>query len=418
MDDTPNPITPYNKAPPDVGRPQGTGDPSFEIQARKNTALGPKLAQMRPKEVRRLAVRLSAIVCILVPTILAMIYYIFIAANQYAVEVRFSVRSASATPSVDVLSAVTGMPSAGSTVTDSYIVMDYIHSREILDKLIPRLDVRKIYNHPDADYLASFNPSNTIEEFLEYWKSMIAVNFDSTSQIISVEARAFTAEDSKKVATMIVTLSEELINDLSVRARNDAVKFARAEVTRAEERLQKNRADIRKFRDKRQELDPVKKAEAQQTLLGKLEGELLAAQARLLTVSPDMAKDAPTIIFLNRQINALSQQVIAERAKIAKRDPKATGGNVALSGLLSDFEELSIEREFSQKIYASAIVSLETARADANRQQKYLATFVKPRLPEEALYPQRVLNILIVFFISTVLWALGIMVVYAIRDHA
>ena len=58
------------------------------------------------------------------------------------------------------------------------------------------------------------------------------------------------------------------------------------------------------------------------------------------------------------------------------------------------------------------------ARIDASQQQRYLATFVRPSLPQEALYPKRLLNTFIVFAGSLLLWALGVLVAYSIRDHA
>ena len=62
--------------------------------------------------------------------------------------------------------------------------------------------------------------------------------------------------------------------------------------------------------------------------------------------------------------------------------------------------------------------TLEKARIDASQQQRYLATFVRPNLPQEALYPRRLLNTFIVFAGSLLLWALCVLVTYAIRDHA
>jgi capsule polysaccharide export protein KpsE/RkpR len=42
---------------------------------------------------------------------------------------------------------------------------------------------------------------------------------------------------------------------------------------------------------------------------------------------------------------------------------------------------------------------------------------VHPSLAEEATYPQRVLNIFVVLILSAIAWAIGALVVLAIRDH-
>jgi capsular polysaccharide transport system permease protein len=364
---------------------------------------------------RRLSpLRLSALVAIALPTLFAALYYGLIASDQYAVEVRFAVRGGSGQASTDVLGLVTGVPSAGSIVTDAYIVMDFIHSREILDKIEGRTDMRAIYAR--GDFLASFDPSETVERLLVYWKRMVSVHFDTTSQVIAVEVRAFRAEDARLLASLIVELSEDLTNQLSARARQDAVRFAEQEVKRTEDRLRANRLALQTFRETRQELDPTKTAEAQLSLLGKLEEELSSAKTKRAGLRQFMEDSAPSIRVLDSRIKAMEAQVAEERAKIG-RSAVETGPS-SLTVRMADYEELTVEREFAEKVYVSALASLERARLDAAQQQRYLATFVPPSLPQEALYPERILNVFLVLGAAAVLWALGVLIVYGIRDHS
>ena len=81
-------------------------------------------------------------------------------------------------------------------------------------------------------------------------------------------------------------------------------------------------------------------------------------------------------------------------------------GGTTLSGQVAAYEELLVEREFAEKAYVSALSTLEKARVDAAQQQRYLATFVPPSLPQEALYPRRVLNAFMVLAVAALLWAL------------
>ena len=76
-----------------------------------------------------------------------------------------------------------------------------------------------------------------------------------------------------------------------------------------------------------------------------------------------------------------------------------------------------VEREFAEKLYLSALTSLEQARLLANRQQRYLATFVHPYLPDEALYPKRIRNTFFVFISLTLVWALGMLMLQSVRDR-
>jgi capsular polysaccharide transport system permease protein len=294
--------------------------------------------------------------------------------------------------------------------------MDFIHSREILEKMAGRLDIRAIYGPARGDFYASFDPDETIEELVEYWRSMVSVNYDTTSQVIAVQVRAFAPEDARAVAQAVIALSEDLTNQLSARARLDAVKNAEEEVRRMEDRLRRNRAALRTFREEQQEFDPTKKAEVSLAQIARLEEEIINAKAKRSGLLRFMQESAPSIAVLDSQIRALEQQLAAERAKIGQTERGEDAG--ALPGLIADYDELAVEREFAEKAYVSALTSLERARFEADQQQRYLATFVPPSLPEEALYPKSTLNCFMILSASAILWALGLLVFYGVRDHA
>jgi capsular polysaccharide transport system permease protein len=375
-------------------------------------------AGRRPQRQRRRILIWSLVVCVLLPTALASLYFGLIASDQFVVEVRFAVRSSNGVQSGDALSLFGAIPNASSTVTDSYIVIDYLQSREFVDKLNERIGLRRIYARSEADYLSRFDDTLSVEEFVKYWRKMLKAGFDVASQVVAVEVRAFTAQDAKKVATALLELSEELINEISARARTDAVRSSQQEVKRMEDLLRSHRGALRSFRDTQQEFDPTKQAEARYSLLGKLEEALSQAKTKLGNLRSFMGKDAPSVLVLNSEIASLERQVGEERAKLGKDEAPSARGRETLGGLVANYEELVVDREFAEKAYVSALASLERARVEADRQQRYVAAFVRPTLPEEALYPRRIVASITVFAIALVLWALSVLIVYAIRDHA
>src|SRR5262245_35244215 len=375
-------------------------------------------AKRRPQRQRRRILAWSLLLCVLVPTALASLYFGLIASDQFVVEVRFAVRSSNGVQSGDALSLFGAIPNASYTVTDSYIVFDYLQRRALDDNLSERIRLRKIYARPEVDYLSRFDDTLSVEEFVKYWRKMLKAGFDVASQVVAVEVRAFTAEDAKKVASALLELSEELINEISARARADAVRSSQQEVKRMEDLLRSHRGALRSFRDTQQEFDPTKQAEARYSLLGKLEEALSQAKTKLGNLRSFMGKDAPSVLVINSEIASLERQVAEERAKLGKDEATAARGRETLGGLVANYEELVVDREFAEQAYISALSSLERARVEADRQQRYVAAFVRPTLPEEALYPRRIVASITVFDIALVLWALGVLIVYAIRDHA
>ncbi len=371
-----------------------------------------------PQMRRRFWTNISFIPFVVLPVMLAILYYTLVAADRYAVETKFAIRSPSGPVATDLLGMVTGVSGSASTITDSYIIMDFIRSRELIDKIEKKVDIQKIYAHKNADFLAKLAPDSTKEELVEYLSSMISVYFDTSSQIITLEVQAFTPADAKDMSAVILQLCEALVNNISEKARNDTVQSAQREVDRAEDRLREHRQNVAQFREKQQDIDPTKTVESQQTLLTTVQGQLNTAKARMSTLREFLKADAPQVRVLKSRIDALEAQVKEEKALLGKGDRIGTLDSTTLTSRVGEYEGLAVDLEFLQRAYVSALASLERARAEADRQQRYLAAFVNPTVPEEALYPQRILNIFIVLILAIMGWGITLMMVYIVREHA
>ena len=63
------------------------------------------------------------------------------------------------------------------------------------------------------------------------------------------------------------------------------------------------------------------------------------------------------------------------------------------------------------------LADLIDAETEAQRKQRYLIPFVAPELPDEALEPERLWNVLTVFFGACLVYAIGGLVWSALNDH-
>ncbi len=362
----------------------------------------------------------SYVLFVLLPTLMVSLYYALVSADQYMVETRFAVRNASMSTGSSVLSSL-GLGLGGTSVSDTYIVLEYIHSREIIDRINKELNLRKIFRRVPEDYYASLPAEASREDMREYWEWMVEVYLDHTSQILTVRTFAFTPEDARDLATAILRESERKINELSEKARRDAVAYAEEEVRKAEERVRRIRQRFLQFRNKTQQIDPAKQAQVQVMLIGKLEEQLSELRTRLSEARSYLSETAPSVVFLKNRIRAVEKQIAEERRKLGDKKnlsrPGKVTGNGTLSRTLSEYEELLVEREFAEKFYLSALRGLEEARLLANRQQRYLATFESPYLPDEALYPKRIRNTVFVFMALSLFWGLGMLMMQSIRDR-
>ncbi len=356
---------------------------------------------------------LSFVLIVAVPTALAGVYYLLIAADQYVAEFRFGLRS-SEPVRADTGALLLGSSAPLQTVLDSYAVAQYIGSRAIVDDVAKTLNLREIFSTPTADWPARLHLPVTVEELVVYWRRQVDAFFDPTNGTIVVRVRAFTPRGALTLAQRVLASSERLVNDLSTRARRDALRNSERDVGAAERRLTAALAGLRDYRDKEGLIDPHKAADANAALAGRLRDQLVRAGTDLSTMKEYMQDDAPALKLLEARIDTLKAQQSAIESEATNT---AKTNHQALSRVMGSYEELESERHFAETAYQHALEALDRARMNADRQQIYVADFVPPSLPEEALYPRRWRSLGIVFLAAFVIWAIGSLTVRSVRDH-
>lgn len=382
--------------------------PTKKIVSHVKKAPLPKLSWFR-----RHAIAISAVFCILIPGVLGAFYFLTIASDRYASGAGFSVRSMDATATGgDVLTALTGLSSVGSTTSDSYIIQEFLTSRELVEKLKVEADFINAYSSKDIDFFYRLDPELPIEEVVEYWQWMITVSYENASELIEFEVQAFTPEGAEKIAQLVTKYSQELINKLSSQARRDAVNFAEREVASAEARLKLVRESLRTFRSQTNAVNPESSVAALTQLTTTVEGQVIEQRTRLSVLEQSLSKNAPSVQEARKNLQALEAELARKRDEISS---SAQDSNLA--GILADFERLQVDQEFAQQAYAVTLASLGRARAEADRQQRFLAVFKEPARPSSAIYPHRALNSFLVFIVAILLWAVGVMLFFSVRDH-
>jgi capsular polysaccharide transport system permease protein len=352
-------------------------------------------------------------ICVVAPLTLAAIYWLGIAADQYVSEFRFMLRTAEdPQPAPDWLSTANAAQSQAAL--ESRMLIEYATSRAIVDDVGRMLDLRRIYAAPAADWGSRLPDPAPVEALVQYWRTRVDAFYDPGDATIVVSVRAFSPQDALAVADAVVSACEKVVNNLSLKMRRDALRQSEAEVAETEKRLAAVLTEIRGFRDRQGLIDPAKTADASAETAARLEEDLVRANTRLATLRAYMRDNAPTIAVLKAQIHSLEAQRRALAAAVANPTPAA--GDVS-SSAVGAFEALENRRRFAEDAYHHALDGLDRARADADRQQVYIASFVPPSLAEAALYPRRWRAIGIVALVSFGVWAIGSLTLQSIRDH-
>lgn len=366
-------------------------------------------------------VALAFIAVVVVPVLAASLYLAIFAADQYASEARFAVRGGERGP-IDPLSAITGA-SAGHT-QDSLIIADYIRGQGMVTELEKTLNLREMFSTSKADWLFSFNPEKPIEKLTRYWRWQVDVNVESMSGIITVVVRAFTPEDALTISKAVIAASEKLVNDLSERARRDALKQAQSELTLAENTLQDKIKAMRELRNREGILDASKTSEVMMKLTGDLRLELAKMESEYASSRRSMSETSPPMRVLDARIRSARDQLrlIEGRMTQTQRAGGVAAGTAASDPALAEsmgrFDRLNLEQGFAQKQYVDAAAAFERARMELDTQQVYLATFLQPVLAQDALYPKKGWILAALAAICLVLWGAGTGIAVLVRNYA
>ncbi len=349
-----------------------------------------------------------------VPTLVAAVYYFGIASDQYMSEAEFVVRGPGTSRSTlgGVASLLQGANAGGQD--DAMMVQEFIESRDAVRQLDEHDDLRAILDRPGADIVSRFpgiiSWRNDFEALYKAYSRFVSVDFDETTNVSTLQVKAYRPEDAQNIAKALLAASEQLVNRLNQRARRDAVSNFQAEVDSTQVRIAAIQAQLTDYRVREQMLDPKSAAEGPLKLLAALNTQRAEAQA-LLTDALRNAPHSPQIPVLRTRLASLAKLIVEERGKI-------TGDSGSVAAAQTGYEHLDVALQLAEKQLASAYTSLEAAKLSAQRQQLYLETIAQPNLPDFPLYPKRVVSFSMV--LATCLLAYGIawILVASVREHA
>ncbi len=350
-------------------------------------------------------------VVVVLPTLLAAIYFLLIAAPQYVSEARFIVRAPSQSRPSGFDIALQGV-GLSSTQTDVFAVHEYIDSKDGMAELERQVDLKAMLGRPRGDFVARFPrpwDSRNDEALFEAYRRFVTVGFDSTKGISTLRVHAFTADDAQKISVALLDGGERLVNRLNDRAYANAIRESESLVVRAEERLLQAQAELTAFRNREQFIDPARTALEGTSLIGDLMGQVATLRAERAQIA-SQAENSPQLPILDGRIRAFERQIETERAKLA-------GAASSLAPKIGVYERLVLNREMADRAVAQARIAHDTAEQQARSQKLYLQRVVEPRVADAPTYPKRFIAILAVFATALAMFGMGWLVVASVSEH-
>lgn len=347
------------------------------------------------------------------PTIIAGVYYFKYANDQFVTEAKFIIQSNTPSGGGD-LGMLTTLTSMNPSSKDAMAVQDYILSRDFLNQLSEKIDVKALYSQHDIDWWARLPADASQEDLVEYWRELIYITYDNSSGISTIEVTAFTPQSTVDICKIIIDSSEVFVNSLSFKARQDAVELAANELRLASEELKLTRDKIYSLNDKEQVINPEQKATAEEALVAGLNEKLTTAETELSRLSSFMQSNSMKVRAVKTKIASLKLQIKRQQQKWRMSNPD-TGNTV--TSLIQDTSKFATELALAEQVYQSAILELRQAKREAKQQQRYLEVIVAPQLPDEAIKPAKIKETITTFLACFMIWGIFSLLIASIKDH-
>lgn len=359
----------------------------------------------------RLTPRNLALLLIGLPLLLAGLYFGLAARDRYVSEAVLTVRRAQqdGPGASGLMLLIPG--SGGASTEDTRMLHDYILSQGLMLKLDAELGLRQHFEAPGTDPFYRLWPGSTREVWLDYWRSRLEITLDELSGLLTVRVQAFDPVFAQRVNAALLRESETFVNTITQRIAREQTAFVQGELERADQVLTQARAELMTFQARNRMVDPAAQVSAAGSIAVELRGQLARVESELRTKTSYLNTDAPEIIGLRAQVEALRQQIANETRDMAAPRPNA------LNRLTIEFHELKARALMAEEQRRMALATVEATRVETIRKAKSLVVVEPPTLAESAEYPRRLYNLITVLLSSLMLYAVVRLLVATINEH-
>ena len=358
------------------------------------------------------------LVFVALPTTCAFIYFAFIQTPQFITESRFVVRSASEskgaglTDTLSVLSKLGGSAGGKSTAQDGFIATDYVRGRAIVQDIGGRAFMEQIFARATIDNVSRLKTDAPLEELWKYWNKHVSASLDTISGVVTLQVSAFTPEDALKVNEQILELCEKLVNSISQRSRKDAVNRAEGEMAQALQKLLEAKQQLLEYRNRNVLIDPVIKATSLGEIIAKLTVKRIEIENNLSSLAGSLSNDSPSQRLLATQLSVIDKQIAEQKQQLT-----GNADSPRVSAEIAEFEQLKLSEFFAQRLYQISQADYEKSRQQAEKQQLYVGTIIRPLMPGEPLIPKVGIYTFLCFALLLIIWAVVTLLISSVREH-
>ena len=349
---------------------------------------------------------------VVVPTIVATLYFGLFASDVYISESRFVVRSPDKGGGAAGLGMLLKASGFSNDNSEAYVTRDYILSRDALKAVNGDGLVARAYGNHGVSIFNRFNPMGegaANERLFRFYRDKLEVSNDAASSITTLRVRAFSPKEAEQINERLLQRAEDLVNRLNQRGRTDLIDYGNKELEEAKLVARNAAVALSNYRNRSGVVDPERQATVQLQMISKLQDELIATKTELVQLRAFTPQN-PQIPVLTARVSQLGQEIDAQMGQVA-------GNRTSLAATAAEYQRLQLESEIADKQLGAAIATLQESRNEARRKRAYIERIAEPSMPDSPDEPRRLRGIISTLVVGLIIWGILTMLTAGIREH-
>jgi capsular polysaccharide transport system permease protein len=341
----------------------------------------------------RLLRRPIFVIVVLIPNLLSILYFGFLAAPIYVSTASLVVLNPQ--KSGPSLSSLLAGASGDSSEEGGYLLKNYLASWQAFTNVEKPLQLARNFNQGDivSRYggLATLFRNNDVALWT-YLNRHVDVTIDPKSGIVALKTEAYRPDFAFKLASAQLSAAIAHMDAMNLEQERDYVRNAIARKTRIEQALQQDLAALARFRIDSGTYDPKELYASNLALLNSLairEAELKSQRDAINEATPNN----PVVRNLRSQMASVQGNITA-----TKRDFPRMARNSAA------YEKLLVSRDTNISLLSQANMAVHEAQLNAEKNRYYLNVISTPSQPQTPEKPRRLLWITGILLATMLLW--------------
>ena len=287
-------------------------------------------------------------------------------------------------------SGLGGFASVAGVKDNSSLYSELLKTNTVLDYVINKKDLKKIYK------------TEKIYELRKILLSNLLVNADRKTGIIEIGYIDKDPQLAFEITNLFIEGLKNLNNNLALTEASQRRLFYEEQLKIAKENLIKAEEEMKRFQLKTGSIkvDEEAKAAVEETSL--VRAKISAKEVQLRVLETYATKQSPEYKELEAEIAALKEQLSKLQAKIPSDDYLFSTKKASNYGI--EFIRKMRELKYNEALYEILLKQYEAAKLDESKDSTIIQIIEKPEIPEIKYSPKRARLVLIstftVFFLS------------------